>query len=208
MSWNCGVEGPTDDPGIEAFRERADPELRHDPDALAGRPDVRGRRRGPPDPARQQQRLLPGQRRSPGSTGRWPRRTASLLRFFQQMIAFRKRHPAVHRSRFFTGETNAARPAGHHLARLPAQRAGLERSELARPGLHAGGLRGRPGPPRHAEHGRRPTSTSSSRACRAAAGTAPSTPACRRRGHRRSTASEQSHRRVDATSSTATASSF
>ena len=55
-----------------------------------------------------------------------------LLRFFQQMIAFRKRHPILHRSRFFTGEVERARPARHHLARLPAERAGLGRPDVAR----------------------------------------------------------------------------
>jgi glycogen operon protein len=29
------------------------------------------------------------------------------VRFFSRLIAFRKRHPAIHRPRFFTGETNA-----------------------------------------------------------------------------------------------------
>ena len=62
MSWNCGVEGPTDDPGDRGAARAADQELRRDADAVAGRADVRGRRRGPPHPAGQQQRLLPGQR--------------------------------------------------------------------------------------------------------------------------------------------------
>ena len=62
LSWNCGAEGETDDPAIEALRDAPGEELRRDPDALAGRADVRRGRRGPPHPARQQQRLLPGQR--------------------------------------------------------------------------------------------------------------------------------------------------
>jgi glycogen operon protein len=35
-----------------------------------------------------------------------PEANRDLFRFWQQMIAFRKQHPNVHRSRFFTGEVN------------------------------------------------------------------------------------------------------
>ena len=61
LSWNCGVEGPTDDPDIEPLRNRQvknflpDPAVDRDADAADGR-------RGAPHPARQQQCLLPGQR--------------------------------------------------------------------------------------------------------------------------------------------------
>ena len=61
-SWNCGVEGPTDDPEIERLRNRQSQEL---PDRHAARArhahDPDGRR-GAAQPVRQQQRLLPGQR--------------------------------------------------------------------------------------------------------------------------------------------------
>ena len=43
---------------------------------VAGRPDAPARRRAGPHAGRQQQRLLPGQRRSPGSTGSGPTATA------------------------------------------------------------------------------------------------------------------------------------
>ena len=62
LSWNCGVEGPTTDPAIEALRARQIKNFLTDPDALAGRADAARRRRDPPHAARQQQRLLPGQR--------------------------------------------------------------------------------------------------------------------------------------------------
>ena len=60
LSWNCGVEGPTDDPsgrgaaqppGQELLRTRA--VVGRDADAAHGR-------RGAPNPEGQQQRLLPG----------------------------------------------------------------------------------------------------------------------------------------------------
>ena len=62
LSWNCGVEGATDDPAVRALRERQQRNLlatlllsQGVPMLLAG--DELGR-----TPARQQQRLLPGQR--------------------------------------------------------------------------------------------------------------------------------------------------
>ena len=70
-SWNCGVEGPTDDPAVEALRSR---QVRRTSSSLlllaVGTPDAHDGRRGAPHAAREQQRLLPGQRRSAGSTGR------------------------------------------------------------------------------------------------------------------------------------------
>ena len=62
LSWNCGVEGDTDDPAIEALRDRQVKNFADDPAAVAGRADDGHGRRGRADPARQQQRLLPGQR--------------------------------------------------------------------------------------------------------------------------------------------------
>ena len=61
-SWNCGVEGDTDDP--EVLKLRAPPEAQPagDPAAVPGRADAAGRRRDGQHPERQQQRLLPGQR--------------------------------------------------------------------------------------------------------------------------------------------------
>ena len=62
FSWNCGVEGPTDDAAVLALPRAATAQLpRHAP-PLPGRADAVGRRRDRPHPARQQQRLLPGQR--------------------------------------------------------------------------------------------------------------------------------------------------
>ena len=61
-SWNCGVEGPSDDPAVEKSPQSAGEELPHGHPAFAGRADDPDGRRSPPHPGRQQQRLLPGQR--------------------------------------------------------------------------------------------------------------------------------------------------
>ena len=61
-SWNCGAEGPTDDPAILALRRAAAPQPAGDAAALPGRAAAARRRRARPHPGRQQQRLLPGQR--------------------------------------------------------------------------------------------------------------------------------------------------
>ena len=62
ISWNCGAEGPTDDP--EDSRTARTQETQHSWPrcVLARRADAAGRRRNRPHAARQQQRLLPGQR--------------------------------------------------------------------------------------------------------------------------------------------------
>ena len=61
-SWNCGVEGPTDDPAIEALRNRQVKNFSRRHAAVAGRADDPDGRRSPAHAAGQQQRLLPGQR--------------------------------------------------------------------------------------------------------------------------------------------------
>ena len=100
-SWNCGVEGPTDD------RRSCDPARppaarpAHHAAALVRRPDAARRGRARPHPAGQQQRLLPGQPDSPGSTGRHV--DEDLLAFTRRLIAFRLAHPVFRRRRFLSG---------------------------------------------------------------------------------------------------------
>ena len=69
-SWNCGVEGPTDDSADHRAARPPAPQPARDPAAVRGRAAAARRRRARPHPGRQQQRLLPGHRRSAGSTGR------------------------------------------------------------------------------------------------------------------------------------------
>ena len=62
LSWNCGVEGPTDDPAILELRAPPAAQPDGDADAVDRRADDQRRRRARPHAAGQQQRLLPGQR--------------------------------------------------------------------------------------------------------------------------------------------------
>ena len=68
-SWNCGVEGPTDDPEVDALRERQQRNFLADAAALAGRADAR--RRATRSGARSAATTTPGARTtsSRGSTG-------------------------------------------------------------------------------------------------------------------------------------------
>ena len=61
-SWNCGVEGPTDDPEILALRERQQRNFLATLLLSQGVPMLARRRRVRAHAARQQQRLVPGQR--------------------------------------------------------------------------------------------------------------------------------------------------
>ena len=61
QSWNCGVEGRIQRPRGGGASQPAGTELRRDAAALAWRPHVRCRGRGPAHAAWQQQPLLPGQ---------------------------------------------------------------------------------------------------------------------------------------------------
>ena len=74
LSWNCGVEGPTDDPAVTALRERM---LRNFLATLflsQGVPMLLGGDEIGRTPAGQQQRLLPGQRALVGQLDAVPRR--------------------------------------------------------------------------------------------------------------------------------------
>ena len=61
-SWNCGAEGPTDDPAILRPASAKKRNLAGHAAAFAGRADAPGRRRDSATRSRQQQHLLPGQR--------------------------------------------------------------------------------------------------------------------------------------------------
>ena len=76
-SWNCGVEGPTDDPEILAAARAAAAQLHRHADAQPGRADAAARRRAGPHPGRQQQRLLPGLRAHLDRLGRTSTRACS-----------------------------------------------------------------------------------------------------------------------------------
>ena len=106
LSWNCGVEGPSDDPDIEGLRSRQIRNFaallllsRGVPMLLMG-DEVRRTQLGNNNAYCQD---------NPVSWFDWslPERHADLLRFFRLMIAFRKRHSTLHCGHFFTGELDS-----------------------------------------------------------------------------------------------------
>ena len=94
LSWNCGVEGPTDDRGVNAPAPppAAQPARHHA--ALAGHAHAGGRRRVRPHAARQQQRLLPGQRAQLVRLG-LRRRAAAAVRVHAAAAAHPARPPGA-----------------------------------------------------------------------------------------------------------------
>jgi isoamylase len=121
MSWNCGVEGPTDDPQVEALRTRQVKNAfamlmlsRGVPMFVAG-DEVRRTQRGNNNAYCQDNEI---------SWFDWTLQDKypDVLRFVREMIAFRKRMRSVHRSRFFTGAQNerGLRDVAWHGTRLDA----------------------------------------------------------------------------------------
>ena len=117
-SWNCGTEGPADDPAINRAARPAGAELPGHAVLLAGRADAARRRRARPHPARQQQRVLPGQRDLLGGLGRG-RTPAGPGRVHQRADRAAPGSPGVppppvlQRAAAGPGRISAA---GHHLA--------------------------------------------------------------------------------------------
>jgi isoamylase len=104
-SWNCGVEGGTDDPAIDGLRRRQIKNFaailllsQGVPMIVAG-DEVRRTQRGNNN-AYCQDNLI--------SWFDWDlvQRNQDVFRFFKEMIAFRGRHPLVRRAAFLTGEVN------------------------------------------------------------------------------------------------------
>ena len=69
-SWNCGTEGPSQDPAITALRSPAAAQLPGHPALLAGRADAAGRRRAGPHPAAATTTPTARTTSCPGWTGR------------------------------------------------------------------------------------------------------------------------------------------
>ena len=102
-SWNCGVEGPTDDPAVVALRERQQRNFLATTLLSHGVPDAARRRR---DRAA----------RSDGNNNAWCQDTElswhdwelddgreRLLAFTRRLVEIRRRHPVFRRSRFLNG---------------------------------------------------------------------------------------------------------
>ena len=104
-SWNCGAEGPTDDPAINSLRERQIKNMlatlllsRGTPMLLAG--DEFGRTQGGNNNAYCQDNEI--------SWLDWDlkEKGLNLVAFVKQVAAVRRRLPILHRSRFLTAEWN------------------------------------------------------------------------------------------------------
>ena len=105
LSWNCGAEGESGDPAVETLRSR---QVRNFaailllaqgvPMILAG-DEIRRTQKGNNNAYCQDNELT-------WTDWRGVNKHADLLRFWRLMIDFRKRHPAVHRARFFDGKVN------------------------------------------------------------------------------------------------------
>jgi glycogen operon protein len=105
ISWNCGVEGETTDTGVDQLRRRQIKNFaavlmvsQGIPMFVAG-DEVRRTQRGNNNAYCHDSELA------------WfdwtlAEKNKDIFRFFKEMIAFRRAHPAVHRGRFFTGEVN------------------------------------------------------------------------------------------------------
>jgi len=108
LSWNCGAEGPTDDPAINALRERQKRNLlatlmlsQGTPMLLSG--DEMGRTQGGNNNAYAQDNEI--------SWLDWtatPEREA-LVEFAADLIRLRRRHPSLHRRDFFAGRLGGQR---------------------------------------------------------------------------------------------------
>ena len=104
-SWNCGAEGPTDDPEVNALRERQIRNMlatlllsRGTPMILAG--DEFGRTQGGNNNAYCQDSEISWLDWDIKDKGR------SLIRFVSRVTALRRRLPILHRSRWLTAEYN------------------------------------------------------------------------------------------------------
>jgi glycogen operon protein len=102
LSWNCGVEGPTDDPAVVALRERqmrnvlATLLLSQGIPMLCGGDEVQRTQQGNNNAYCQDNEI---------SWFRWPptRAAARQLEFTRRLIRLRLGHPVFHRRRFFQG---------------------------------------------------------------------------------------------------------
>jgi glycogen operon protein len=104
-SWNCGTEGPTDDPQIRQLRTRRVKNLLALTLLAQGVPMI-----GMGDEVHRTQQGNNNAycQDNPLSWFDWtaPDQHADTLRFAQQLIAFRRQHPELHRPRYFDGHPN------------------------------------------------------------------------------------------------------
>ncbi|MER7168134.1 glycogen debranching protein GlgX [Micromonospora sp. NPDC000207] len=114
-SWNCGVEGPTDDPGVLALRARQRRNflatlILSQGVPMIGHGDELGRTQHGNNNAYCQDSEL--------AWVDWDGVDVDLLAFVQRLTAFRAAHPVFRRRRFFSGQTVNPRGAGEPLPDL------------------------------------------------------------------------------------------
>ena len=105
LSWNCGFEGLSEDPDLERFRTRQCKNfaalllLAKGVPMILGADEMRRTQRGNNNAYCQDNEV---------SWFDWQdaERHAGLVRFFEEMIRFRKRHAAITDGRFYSGEIN------------------------------------------------------------------------------------------------------
>jgi glycogen operon protein len=105
LSWNCGVEGETEDREIEGLRDRQIKNfatlllLSQGVPTIVMGDEVRRTQKGNNNAYCQDNEI---------SWFDWNlvEKNSEMLRFWQQMIKFRRQHSVIHRSRFFTGAIN------------------------------------------------------------------------------------------------------
>ena len=103
LSWNCGVEGPTDDPADLGASRAAEAQPDGVADAFGRGADDQWRRRDGTHAAGQQQRLLPGQRDRAGPAGICRSREQQFLAFTRRLVRFRRSQPVLMRRKYFQG---------------------------------------------------------------------------------------------------------
>ncbi|NEX22138.1 glycogen debranching protein GlgX [Thiorhodococcus mannitoliphagus] len=132
LSWNCGSEGPTDDPGIQALRRRQARNFisilmlsQGVPMLLAG-DEVFRSKQGNNNTYCQNNEL---------SWSDWDlvEKNKDMLEFMRAMIALRRRHPSLMRDRFLTGKPER----GQALADITWHGVGLEQPQWDDPASHA-----------------------------------------------------------------------
>ena len=131
-SWNCGVEGPTDDPEITRAARAPAAQLPGHAAALPGRADAA--RPATRSAARSAATTTPGARttRSRGSTGSSTAQSEDLLEFTRRLLALRREHPIFHRTQFLNGKGSPSglpdawwfRPDGRRMTAADWQNAG------------------------------------------------------------------------------------
>ena len=120
-SWNCGVEGPTDDAGGQRAARPPAAQLPRHAAAVPGRADDLPRRRARPHPAAATTTATARTTSSPGSTGTQRRRPACSSSP-ATVSALRAEHPVFRRRRFFDGRPVRPPRAGRRCPTSPGSR--------------------------------------------------------------------------------------